>query len=211
MIADEPGAAGALGHFVEQLAGTAVRNRQFPVAPLSDVKALLAEVGAEVGSASATAVDHSASEFCREPVPALIASALVDALATNRIPGQARELALTPLGGAYNRVPADATAFVHRGDQFLLEWTVTSDPAQPGATRQAASQWLSRIRTVLEDTEPAAATRTSPSRASRPAAGLLRRQPAAAAPHQEPLRPRQPLSSPTVDTFDNGAAPIEQG
>ena len=150
MIADEPGAAGALGHFVEQLAGTAVRNRQFPVASLSDVKARLAEVGAEIGNVSATAVDHSASEFCREPLPALIASALVDALTTNRIPGQARELALTPLGGAYNRVPADATAFVHRSDQFLLEWTVTSDPAQPGASRQAASQWLSHIRTLLD-------------------------------------------------------------
>lgn len=45
-----------------------------------------------------------------------------------------RRLAFTPMGGAYNRVLADATAFAHRGERFLLEhgaaassaWTDTS-------------------------------------------------------------------------------------
>jgi hypothetical protein len=55
-------------------------------------------------------------------------------LSMDRISGQARELAFTPLGGAYNQVPADATAFVHRGDQFLLEYTATSDRVQSAAT-----------------------------------------------------------------------------
>ena len=66
-----------------------------------------------------------------------------------RIPGQARELALTPLGGAYNRVSADATAFVHRSDEFLLEYTVTSDSAQPAASPRAATEWLGKIRELL--------------------------------------------------------------
>ena len=149
MIADGPVVAGALNHF-EQLVGDAERRRQFPPAPISDVKARLADVGAEVGDGTSTAVEHSASEFYGEPLPASIASSLADALTTDRIPGQARELALTPMGGAYNRVSADATAFVHRGDQFLLEWTATSDPAQPGASHHAASRWLGDIRTLRD-------------------------------------------------------------
>lgn len=38
----------------------------------------------------------------------------------------------------------------HRQDQFLLEYTATSDPAQPAATRRAAYQWLSHVRESLD-------------------------------------------------------------
>jgi berberine-like enzyme len=53
------------------------------------------------------------------------------------------------MGGAYNQMPADATAFVHREEQFLLEWTATSDRGRPAATRPAAAKWLSQVRNVL--------------------------------------------------------------
>jgi FAD/FMN-containing dehydrogenase len=149
MIADEPAAVAALKH-LEQRVGAAARNRHFPVAPTSEVKARLAEVGAEVGAGFATAVEHSASEFYSQPFPSSLASALVNAVTAHRIPGQARELAFTPMGCAYNRVSSDTTAFVHRDDQFLLEWSATSDPAQPTATEQAASQWLRHIRELLD-------------------------------------------------------------
>ena len=148
MIADDKTAADALTDF-EQLASAPVGQRQeFPAAPISEVKTRLAEVGANVGAGPATAVDHSTSEFYREPLPSAVASALVNTVATYRI-GQARELAFTPMGGAYNQMPADATAFVHREDLFLLEWTGTSDPGEPAATRAAAAQWLSQVRDVL--------------------------------------------------------------
>ena len=149
MIADDKTAAAALMDF-EQLAGAAVgKRREFSAAPISDVKARLAEVGAVVGAGPATAVDHSASEFYGEPLPSGVAAAVVNAVATNRIPGQGRELAFTPMGGAYNQMPADATAFVHREDLFLLQWTGTSDPGEPAATRAAAAQWLTQVRDVL--------------------------------------------------------------
>ena len=149
MIADDETAAEALTDF-EQLAGAAEAKRQeFPAAPISEVKARLAEVGADIGAGLSSAVDHSASEFYGEPLPSGAASAVVNAVTTNRIPGQARELAFTPMGGAYNQMPADATAFVHREDLFLLEWTATSDPGQPAATRPAAAHWLSQVRDVL--------------------------------------------------------------
>lgn len=32
------------------------------------------------------------------------------------------------MGGAYNRVAADATAFAHRGERFLLEHAAEDDP-----------------------------------------------------------------------------------
>lgn len=68
-LSDEPAAADALGRF-ELLAGTPAGNRQFAAAPINDVKARLAEVGAEVGDAPSATVDHSASEFHLEPCPA---------------------------------------------------------------------------------------------------------------------------------------------
>jgi FAD/FMN-containing dehydrogenase len=149
MIADDETAADALTDF-EQLASAPVGQRQeFPAAPISEVKTRLAEVGANMGAGPATAVDHSASEFYREPLPSAVASAVVNTVAAYRIPGQARELAFTPMGGAYNQMPADATAFVHREDLFLLEWTATTDPGKPAATRPVAAQWLSQVRDVL--------------------------------------------------------------
>ncbi|MFF0342590.1 FAD-binding oxidoreductase [Kribbella sp. NPDC004875] len=57
-------------------------------------------------------VIHSRSEFFRAPLPR-------DAVA-DLVRGDC-ELHFTPMGGAYNRVPGDATAFAHRGERFLLE------------------------------------------------------------------------------------------
>jgi hypothetical protein len=62
-------------------------------------------------------------------------------LPEDRPAGQARELDLTPWGGAYNRVPADATAFAHRDELFLLKQAVVVDPA---ADHEEARRWLAR-------------------------------------------------------------------
>ncbi|MBG0565529.1 FAD-binding oxidoreductase [Actinoplanes aureus] len=62
------------------------------------------------------------SEFFRQAVPA---AELIDRLNTDHRPGEQRELDFNPWGGAYNRVPADATAFPHRDARFLLKQTAT--------------------------------------------------------------------------------------
>jgi FAD/FMN-containing dehydrogenase len=57
-------------------------------------------------------VVYSKSEFFGSPLPRDTIAQLLAA---------GCELSFTPMGGAYNRVPADATAFAHRGERFLLE------------------------------------------------------------------------------------------
>jgi hypothetical protein len=84
----------------------------------------------------------SKSEFFPRPLPTDAVAALVEHLGAGRVAGQSRELDFTPWGGAYNRVPAHATAFVHRDARFLLKHGAVVDPDATGAQRRAARRWL---------------------------------------------------------------------
>jgi FAD/FMN-containing dehydrogenase len=71
------------------------------------------------------------SEYFRGVIPA---ADLIARLIADRRPGEERELDFSPWGGAYNRVPADATAFPHRDARFLLKQTATvAADDHPGA------------------------------------------------------------------------------
>lgn len=87
---------------------------------------------------------YNKSEFFRGPLPREAVAALVEHLVEGRVPGQSRELDFTPWGGAYNRVPAEATAFVHRDELFLLLHGVVVDPDASTSEREAARGWLER-------------------------------------------------------------------
>jgi FAD/FMN-containing dehydrogenase len=87
---------------------------------------------------------YNKSEFFREPLPAEAVTVLVHNLSEDRIAGQSRELDFTPWAGAYNRVPAGATAFAHRDERFLLLQVVVVEPDAPDAQREAARDWLAR-------------------------------------------------------------------
>lgn len=75
------------------------------------------------------------SEMFRRDLPHDVIAALVDHLAAGRARGQERRLTFTPLGGAYGRVPVDATAFAHRRERFLVEHGASAPRAQLASAR----------------------------------------------------------------------------
>jgi FAD/FMN-containing dehydrogenase len=83
------------------------------------------------------------SEFFREPLPAGTADALFERFVRGRRSGEARKLDFMPWGGAYNRVPAHATAFPHREELFLLEHSVVVPAGFDAGATETARAWLS--------------------------------------------------------------------
>jgi Berberine and berberine like len=86
---------------------------------------------------------YSKSEFLRRLLPTEAIAALVDNFVEGRRAGQSRELDFTPWGGAYDRVPAEATAFVHRDELFLLQHAVVV-PNASTTVREDARRWLAQ-------------------------------------------------------------------
>jgi FAD/FMN-containing dehydrogenase len=87
---------------------------------------------------------YTKSEFFRRPLPGETVAALVEHLTQGLAPGQSREVSFLPWGGAYNRVRADATAFVHRSERFLVQHLVVIGADAASAGRGAARDWLAR-------------------------------------------------------------------
>jgi FAD/FMN-containing dehydrogenase len=87
---------------------------------------------------------YSKSEFFGRALPTDAIEALVENFLEGRVAGQSRELDFTPWGGAYNRVPAEATAFAHRGELFALQHAVVVDHDASTSEREAARRWLVR-------------------------------------------------------------------
>jgi FAD/FMN-containing dehydrogenase len=84
------------------------------------------------------------SEFFRRPLPAEAVAALVEGFLQGRAAGESRELDFMPWGGAYNRVPAEATAFVHRDALFQLKHAAVVDPQASTDQKEAAHRWVTR-------------------------------------------------------------------
>lgn len=112
------GDAGATSSLLDELAaasGTRAEIRLDPGLAICDLKRSFADGAPSPGAQVTT----SRSEFFAQPLAAAAITALLDELTAG--PGGRRELNFTAMGGAYSRVAADATAFAHRGERFLLE------------------------------------------------------------------------------------------
>jgi FAD/FMN-containing dehydrogenase len=141
MLGTESGTELLLGEFAA-LVGADPVTEFVRSMPYGQVKRHLSGLGSiDTASGQQQRTMLSKSEFFRQPLPGHAIAAVVDNLTGLCPPGQRRELNLTPLGGAYNRVPSDATAYVHRDERFLVEHVVTADPAE-SAPLAAASTWL---------------------------------------------------------------------
>ena len=76
------------------------------------------------------------SEFFARPMAHRTLTSLLTQLGDTRTTGR-RQLTFTAMGGAYNRVAEDATAFAHRSERFLLEHI--ADAGDPWADRSWAT------------------------------------------------------------------------
>jgi FAD/FMN-containing dehydrogenase len=142
-----PGEAQALVDGLVARVGIEPAAARFEQAPYREAKRLLAAQGpGEQADAHVPQPSHVhvKSEFFRRSLPADAIEALAAHLTRDRAAGQARTLDLSPWAGAYNRVPPDATAFVHRAERFLLKHDVAVDAGASEAERRAAVEWLAR-------------------------------------------------------------------
>jgi FAD/FMN-containing dehydrogenase len=147
VLDQEAAARAALDEFVAEVGAPPIKANYAP-GPYPEIKRYLAEY--DVSSGERRAVErepghsYSKSEFFRRELPADVIAELLAGFADGRRQREARVLDFTPWAGAYNRVPADATAFAHRDERFLLKQEVVVDAGASEAERQAARDWLSR-------------------------------------------------------------------
>ena len=138
------------------------------------------------------------SEFFDDPLSTTGVTALVGHLFQARSPGQPRTVSFLPMGGAYNRVPADATAFPHRHHRFLIEHIAGVRPTAAAAEQQAAADWSAASWRLVH---PVAANAVYPNFPDADLDGWAQaywgNEPRPAAADQAPVRPRKPVLGPT--------------
>jgi FAD/FMN-containing dehydrogenase len=146
MLDQDAAAAEALDEFAA-VVGSAPTKSNHVSGPYREIKRYLAEYDILSGERRPvereTGHSYSKSEFFRAELPDAVITELLSRFVDRRRQREARVLDFTPWGGAYNRVPASATAFAHRAERFLLKQEVIVDADASQAARKAGRGWLS--------------------------------------------------------------------
>jgi FAD/FMN-containing dehydrogenase len=125
--------------------------------PYREAKRRLDEIGSGGDQREPPTADRPApggglftkSEFFRQPLPRDTITELVDNLTRGATTGHIREIDFLPWGGAYNRTRADATAFPHRAELFLVQHLLDVGRDATASQREAGSGWLARSWAVV--------------------------------------------------------------
>lgn len=97
----------------------------------------------EARAAPATRSIHAVkSEYFARPLPREAIAPLVEGLTADRSRGQSRELDFSPWGGAYIRIEAEATAFVHRDAAFWVKHAAVVPTDATANQQMAAREWV---------------------------------------------------------------------
>ena len=91
------------------------------------------------------------SDFVAKPLSGAAITTMtraIDARQANPVLGRGA-LLLDAYGGAINRVPRSATAFVHRDQLFAIQYTAQLPPGAPVARVAANTQWLNGLHAAL--------------------------------------------------------------
>jgi hypothetical protein len=88
----------------------------------------------------------SGSDYFARPLPPTGIAALVRSIELRQQSGRPGSLLLDAYGGAINRVPKSATAFVHRNELFSCQYVASWSPGEPGAP---SVEWVRQSRTRM--------------------------------------------------------------
>ena len=140
-----------LAEFLEQCGGQPTHRSLDTVEAGGGLKRSVAKMDSVVLEGSDSRAVFSKSEFFRRPLTPGAVAALLRNLSEDRPSGESRELSFTPMGGRYNDVSPQATAFVHRAEQFLVEHVATTVADASDSAARAALSWAERSWRCLHE------------------------------------------------------------
>ncbi|MCB9598219.1 MAG: FAD-binding oxidoreductase [Sandaracinaceae bacterium] len=136
-----------------RLVGSAPRRRSVEAAPLLEsmlalggcARRTLEECHLPPEGTLGRGIHLSRSDVFDAPLPPAGITALLEAMDRGGLEEGSGRIGLDAVGGAVNRVPADATAFVHRGARFIAQYATFWGRRATPAVVEASTRWLDRL------------------------------------------------------------------